>query len=101
MTNKEMKMARYSEWTDLFHVVVPVSYCDVVMIDKRWKAFIMQTCFSHPQIAKVFDKKSLDEFFQTIETWKDTIPNHGGEPSGVYRQVPGETRGDGSAAGVS
>jgi len=77
MTNKQMKMARYSEWTDLFHVVVPVSYCDLVMIDKRWTAFIMQTSFSYPRIAKVFDKKSSNEFFQTIETWKDTIPNHG------------------------
>jgi hypothetical protein len=77
MTNRQMKMARYSEWADLFHVVVPVSYCDVVMIDKRWKSFITQTRFSYPQIAMVFDKKSSNEFFRVIETWKDAIPNYG------------------------
>jgi hypothetical protein len=80
MTNKHMKMVRYSEWTDLFHVVVPVSYCDLVMIDKRWKSFITQTRFSYPQIAKVFDKKSSNDFFQAIETWNDTISNHDVNP---------------------
>ena len=77
MTNKRMKMAQYSEWMDLFHVVVPVSYCDLVLIDKRWKSFISQTGFSYPDIAMVFDKKSAEEFFQTIEGWVGTIPNHG------------------------
>jgi hypothetical protein len=76
MTNEQMKMAQYSEWTDLFHVIVPVSYCDLVMIDKKWKTFINQTGFSFPHIAMVFDKKSSNDFFQAIETWEDTIPNH-------------------------
>lgn len=67
--NRQMKMAQYSEWTDLFHVVVPVSYCDIVLIDKRWKYFVDQTRFSYPQIAKVFDKRSLKDFFQAMETW--------------------------------
>lgn len=80
MTNEQMKMAQYSEWTDLFHVVVPVSYCDLVMIDKRWKSFIKQTGFSFPHIAMVFDKKSSNDFLQAIETWEDTIPNHGVHP---------------------
>jgi hypothetical protein len=69
--NTKMKMADYSEWQDLFHVVVPVSYCDIVLIDRRWKAFISQTGFSYPKIAKVFDKRSLDFFFQAIENWND------------------------------
>jgi hypothetical protein len=69
MTNKEMRMSDYSEWIDLFHVVVPVSYCDIVLIDKRWTSFIAQTGFSFPTIAMVFDKKSLKEFFRIIETW--------------------------------
>jgi len=80
MTNEQMKMAQYSEWTDLFHVVVPVSYCDVVMIDKRWKSFIKQTGFSFPRIAMVFDKRSSNDFFRAIETWEDIIPNHGVHP---------------------
>lgn len=69
--NQELKMQEYSEWEDLFHVVVPVSYCDVVLIDKRWKAFVSQTGYSYPQIAKVYDKKSIGNFFQTLETWKE------------------------------
>jgi hypothetical protein len=67
--NSKMKMADYSEWQDLFHVIVPVSYCDIVMIDRRWKAFISQTGFSYPKIARVFDRRSLERFFQTIEHW--------------------------------
>ncbi len=71
--NRDMKMSEYSEWEDLFHVIVPVSYCDLVLIDKRWKTFISQTGFSYPKIAKVFDKTSLENFFQTIENWKVRI----------------------------
>lgn len=65
--NKDMKMSRHSEWADLFHVIVPVAYCDAVLIDKRWKTFIAQTGFSSPLIAKVFDNKSLTDFFRQIE----------------------------------
>ena len=72
MRNSQMKMSKYSEWADLFHVVVPVSYCDIVMVDKRWKSFVSQTGFSYPDVAMVFDKKSLNKFFAAIETWKDT-----------------------------
>jgi hypothetical protein len=72
MRNNQMKMSEYSEWTDLFHVVVPVSYCDIVMVDKRWKAFVTQTGFSYPDIAMTFDKKTSNQFFAAIETWKDT-----------------------------
>ena len=34
LKNISMRMTSYSEWLDLFHVVVPVSYCDIVMIDR-------------------------------------------------------------------
>ena len=81
MRNSQMKMSEYSEWIDLFHVVVPVSYCDIVMVDKRWKTFISQTGFSYPEIAMVFDKKSSYDFFKTIEGWKNT------EPAGQLERV--------------
>jgi hypothetical protein len=74
MRTSQMKMSEYSEWADLFHVIVPVSYCDVVVIDKRWKSFVSQTGFSYPDVAIVFDKRSLNGFFTLIETWKDTEP---------------------------
>jgi len=70
LRNIEMKMSQYSEWEDLFHVIVPVAYCDIVLIDRRWYAFITQTGFSHPKIARVFDKRSLEGFFQYIENWQ-------------------------------
>lgn len=70
MRNTTMKMYEYSEWQDIFHVIVPVSYCDLVLIDGRWKTFISQTGFSYPQIAKVFDKSSLEDFFETLENWE-------------------------------
>jgi hypothetical protein len=76
MRNKHMKMDQYSEWNDLLHVVVPVSYCDLVLIDKRWKSFIDQTGFSYPKIAMVFDKRLLKGFFNELESW-----SHSTEPS--------------------
>jgi hypothetical protein len=68
-TNKSMKMSAYSEWVDIFHVVVPVAYCDIVLIDKRWRNFVNQTGFKPPQVAMVFDKRSLDQFFEKLEEW--------------------------------
>lgn len=69
MRNSQMKMSDYSEWADLFHVVVPISYCDIVLLDKRWKSFVSQTGYSYPDVALVFDKRLLNEFFSTIESW--------------------------------
>lgn len=68
--NINMKMDQYSEWNDIFHLIVPVAYCDIVMLDRRWKAFLNQTEFSFPQIAMTFDKRSIDALFGQIENWK-------------------------------
>jgi hypothetical protein len=67
--NKNMKMLKYSEWNDLFHLIVPVSYCDIVLMDKRWKTFINQTGFSFPKIAMTFDNKTITDFYQKIADW--------------------------------
>ncbi len=69
MRNKNMKMAQYSEWNDLFHLVVPVSYCDIVLVDKRWKTFMDQTGFTFPNIAMTYDKRRIDDCFNRIEEW--------------------------------
>ena len=71
LKNENMKMLKYSEWNDLFHLIVPVSYCDIVLMDKRWKTFINQTGFSFPKIAMSFDKKKISDFFKKIEYWKN------------------------------
>jgi hypothetical protein len=64
-------MLKYSDWNDLFHLIVPVSYCDIVLMDKRWKTFINQTGFSFPEIAMTFDKKIISDFFKKIEDWEN------------------------------
>lgn len=69
MRNTGMKMAKYSEWNDLFHLIVPVAYCDIVTLDKRWVDFMKQTGFRYPNVAMTFDKRSIDSFFDEIEKW--------------------------------
>ena len=67
LQNAEMRMPS-NEWHDFFHAIVPVAYCDLVLLDKRWATFISQTGLKFPDIAFVFDKKSLEGFFSTLAT---------------------------------
>ncbi|MBT3375640.1 MAG: hypothetical protein HN976_31665 [Lentisphaerae bacterium] len=64
--NKGMKMDR-GEWGDVFHVIVPVAYCDAVLLDGRWKSFVDQTGLRPPEVAAVFDKSGMAEFFEYLE----------------------------------
>ena len=68
LQNAEMRM-NSNEWHDFFHAIVPAAYCDLVLLDKRWAAFISQTGLKFPDIAFVFDKKSLESFFSTLVTY--------------------------------
>lgn len=67
LQNAEMKM-NSNEWHDFFHTIVPVAYCDLVLLDKRWATFISQTGLKFPDVAFVFDKKSIERFFSTLAT---------------------------------
>ena len=67
--NKDMKMPN-KEWRDIFHTIVPVAYCDFVLIDKRWLNFIRSTGLEYPQIAKVYARRNLSEFLKDLENWK-------------------------------
>lgn len=67
--NETMKMGN-SEWRDLFHAIVPVSYCDFVLIDKRWVNCIKHTKISSPSIAKVYSRNALKEFFNDFKNYK-------------------------------
>jgi len=58
------------EWHDIFQTIVPVAYCDFVLIDKRWKNFIKSTGLNYPQIAKVYKQRDLSEFLKDLENWK-------------------------------
>jgi len=66
--NQDMTMSS-NEWHDFFHLIVPVAYCDIVLLDKRWTTFVSQTKFSYPDIAFVFNRKTIEDFFHKLETF--------------------------------
>ncbi len=67
--NKNMKMPD-KEWHDIFQTIVPVAYCDFVLIDKRWRNFVKSTGLNSSQIAKVYSRQNLNEFLKDLENWK-------------------------------
>jgi hypothetical protein len=72
VVNETMKMTS-SEWIDLLHTVVPVSYFDFVLLDKRWCHFIREVFpFEYPDIAQVFSQRDLEGFFTAISDFKES-----------------------------
>jgi hypothetical protein len=67
--NENMKMPD-KEWRDIFHTIVPVAYCDFVLVDKKWLNFIKSTGLEYPQIAKVYAQRNLSEFLKDLGNWK-------------------------------
>jgi hypothetical protein len=67
--NENMKMLD-KEWRDIFHTIVPASYCDFLLIDKRWLNFIKSTGLNPPQISKVYAQRNLSEFLKDLGNWK-------------------------------
>lgn len=65
--NQNMRMKDISEWNDIFHLIVPVAYCDIVLLDRRWLEFVKQTGLTVPGIAYVYDKRTIEDFFTTLE----------------------------------
>jgi len=68
--NETMKMPD-KEWLDIFHVVVPVAYCDSVLIDNRWIAFVRATGLKNPEIAEVYAQKELQDFLNELERFSE------------------------------
>lgn len=54
------------EWRDMFHIIVPLAYCDFVLLDKRWLAFAKCTGLKYPDIAKTYSQRNIDEFFNNL-----------------------------------
>ena len=67
--NENMKMPD-KEWRDIFHTIVPVAYCDFVLVDKKWLNFIKSSGLEYPQIAKVYAQRNLSEFLKDLESWQ-------------------------------
>ncbi len=74
LLNKEMKITR-NHAIDLLHAVVPVSYCDFVLLDRNWEAQVAQmrtrvsaSGMSFP-IAKVFSRKAngVERFLNELD----------------------------------
>lgn len=59
--------------TDLFHAVVPVAYCDFVLLDAAWvhRVGLIHDRLKKHEIeiepAKVFSKKNIEDFLQQLE----------------------------------
>jgi hypothetical protein len=68
--NESMKMPD-KEWRDVFHVLVPVAYCDFVLIDSRWIAFVRSTGLRNPEIAKVYSQNELEKFLNDLEEFSE------------------------------
>lgn len=66
---------------DMLHTVVPVSYCDFVVLDKRWAAIVerakksLQVDEAWLSIANTFSgtKRSMDQFFAAISAHNKPI----------------------------
>jgi len=70
VSNKTMRMSP-NEWIDVFHMVVPVSYLDFVLLDRRWKSFVKQTFPIHPpNIAQVYCDSELRLFLDALRTYQ-------------------------------
>ena len=62
------------DWRDYFHMVTPLAYCDVVLLDRRWanKAQEMvrrlRRAGHRAQMAQVFWKRELESFWAVLES---------------------------------
>lgn len=62
-----------NDWFDLWHSVVPVSYCDLVVLDRAWQVRVAEACrrlrasgVTTPA-ARVFSARTIDAFWEAIE----------------------------------
>ncbi len=69
--NENMKMPD-KEWRDIFHTIIPVAYCDFVLIDKRWTNFVNTSGLKNPQIARVYNHRDLNRFFEELKDWNNS-----------------------------
>lgn len=61
-----------NHWRDAFHMIVPIAYCDLVVLDRAWAAKAKQVIarlqrFHKAAMAQVFAKAKLKEFWQAFD----------------------------------
>jgi hypothetical protein len=68
-----INLSNSNHWRDLFHMIVPIAYCDFVLLDKMWadRARKTITRLRHigqtAEMARVFSKKDLNNFWKIFE----------------------------------
>lgn len=75
LVDKGTKLTR-NQAIDLFHTVVPVAYCDLVLLDKHWETQVervrsrLRVAGMTVPMARVFSGKSnsIDRFFSELES---------------------------------
>ncbi|MCK9217058.1 MAG: hypothetical protein M0P77_03955 [Firmicutes bacterium] len=68
VSNENMKMGN-KEWFDLFHLLVPMSYCDFVLADRRWVHFSKTTGLCYPNIAKIYGPNNIGDFMISLKVY--------------------------------
>jgi hypothetical protein len=74
LKNRGTKLSS-NDGVDLLHAVVPASYCDFVLLDRRWEAAVeearreLQRCGMNTPIAKVFSERNngIERFLVQLE----------------------------------
>lgn len=62
-----------NHWRDLYHMVVPLAYCDLILLDNAWAAIAEQVkarlrkAGHSKKMASVFSSRDLERFFETLE----------------------------------
>jgi len=92
IVNEKMQMPD-KEWRDIFHLIVPIAYCDYVLIDSRWRSFVDSIDIQHPYIAKVYSRNYIKNFLNDLkdyvthpEEWKI------GSCKALEYDIPGNSR---------
>ena len=73
LARDRMKMES-NDWMDFWHSVVPVSYCDFVLLDRRWYAKVTEACRRLrrsgliTRAAQVFSPRTMGEFWAAFDT---------------------------------
>ena len=61
------------DWRDYFHMIIPLAYCDVLLLDRRWANKAqeivrrLRRAGHKAQLAQIFWKKELGSFWNILE----------------------------------
>ncbi len=77
VVNTQIKMIP-NDWKDFLHSIVPISYCDIVLLDKSWadKANIavnrLRAGSLMNQNPSIYSSKNMDDFWEKLRHWNES-----------------------------